>query len=179
MIHCIVGHGASGKTTIQNYLKFKIPAITTYTTRPIRHNENDGVHYHFLTNAEFEMKLKNDFFIEHYYIPENQWYYGISLSGLWYEVKDFTLVLDPQGYKTLLEKIGKEHLRCYYININEHDRIIRMAKRKDKVEEIFRRILSDRKDFEGFSKYADVILQTMDSRQNARIILDKIKERAL
>lgn len=178
MIHCILGHGACGKTTIQKYLSKEIPAITTYTTRPIRHNEIDGIHYHFLPNAEFEERKRNGFFVEYYYIPENDWYYGMSFDGIDYKNKHYSLVLDPQGYKTLVEKIGKEYLTSYYINLSEHERVIRMAKREDKIEEIFRRILSDRKDFQGFNKVADVILLSKDSKRNARVIMKEIKERA-
>jgi guanylate kinase len=178
MIHCILGHGACGKSTIQNYLKNEIPTITTYTTRPIRHNEIDGIHYHFLSNYEFEERKRNGFFIEYYYIPENDWYYGMSLDGIDYKNSHYSLVLDPQGFKTLLEKIGKEYLMCYYIKLSEHERVMRMAQRKDKIEEIFRRILSDRKDFEGFHKFADVILLSKNSKRNANVILNVIKERA-
>lgn len=179
MIHCIVGHGASGKSTVQEHLKKNIPPIVTFTTRPKRDYEIDGKHYHFISNEDFEKALNDGFFVEHYYIPENKWYYGISLIGVWYEFIDYSLVLDPQGYKTLLEKIGKEHLRCYFINIKEHERLIRMARRTDKIEEIFRRILADRKDFEGFSKYADKILQDWDSRKNYKAILEMIGVEAI
>jgi dephospho-CoA kinase len=102
----------------------------------------------------------------------------MSFDGIDYKNKHYSLVLDPQGYKTLVEKIGKEYLTSYYINLSEHERVIRMAKREDKIEEIFRRILSDRKDFQGFNKVADVILLSKDSKRNARVIMKEIKERA-
>jgi guanylate kinase len=178
MIHCILGHGASGKTTIQNHLKKIIPVITTYTTRPIRHNETDGIHYHFLDNRKFIQRIKNDFFVEFYYIKKNDWYYGLSLNEIDYKNKDYTLVIDPNGYKTLLKKIGKYYLKCYYINLDESERVRRMLNRKDNVDEIFRRIYSDRKDFENFEQYADLILHSKDSLQNSNAILDQIKERA-
>jgi guanylate kinase len=178
MIHCILGHGASGKTTVQNYLKKLIPAITTYTTRPIRHNETEGIHYHFLDNEKFVQKIKDHFFVEYYYIKKNDWYYGLSLDEIDYQNKDYTLVIDPNGYKTLLDKIGKEYLKCYYINLSENERAKRMLNRKDNIDEIFRRIFSDRKDFEDFEKYADLILSSKDSKQNSNAILEQIKERA-
>jgi guanylate kinase len=179
MIHCILGHGACGKTTVQKILKKEIPAITTYTTRPKRHNEIDGIHYHFLTNEEFEKILKKNFFVEHYYIPENSWYYGMSLLNYDYRNNDYTVVLDPKGFTTLQEKIGREYVKSYFLSLSEHERIIRMAKRKDKTEEIFRRIISDRKDFDGFERVADVVLSSPDSNKNAGMILDRIKERAI
>lgn len=178
MIYCILGHGASGKTTIQNLLKTEIPAITTYTTRPMRNNEINGVHYHFLTNEKFQKKLEINFFVEHYYIPENAWYYGLSLHDIDYMNKNYTLVIEPNGYKKLTEQVDKKYLKCFYVHLSEHERIIRMAKRKDRIEEIFRRILSDRKDFQSFNDKADVILYSHDSIYNSNIILNHIKERA-
>lgn len=176
MIHCILGHGASGKTTVQNHLKEFIPAITTYTTRPIRHNEIEGIHYHFLNNDQFIQKINEDFFVEVYYIKENDWYYGVSLHEVDYKNKDYCLVIEPNGYKTLLSKIGKEHLKCYYINLNENERTKRMLYRKDNMDEIFRRIYADRKDFENFEIYADLILHSKDSKENSNTILKQIKD---
>lgn len=178
MIHCILGHGACGKTTVQNHLKKYIPAITTYTTRPIRHNEIKGIHYHFLSKEEFQQRMRENFFVEVYFIKENDWYYGVSLKEVDYQNEDFSLVVETNGYKNLLSQVGKEYLRCYYINLSEHERLVRMALRKDKTEEIFRRIFSDRKDFEGFDEYADVILYSKDSKQNSNAILNQIRERA-
>lgn len=178
MIHCILGHGASGKTTVQNYLKKTIPAITTYTTRPIRHNETEGVHYHFITNNHFIQKIKENFFVEYYYIKKNDWHYGLSLHEIDYKNKDYSLVIDPNGYKTLLEKIGKQYLKCYYINLSETERAKRMLNRLDNIDEIFRRIISDRKDFEDFEKFADLIIYSPNSKHNSNVILGQIRERA-
>lgn len=178
MIHCILGHGASGKTTVQNYLKKFIPAITTYTTRPIRHNETEGVHYHFITNDYFVQKIKEDFFIEYYYIKKNDWYYGLSLETIDYKNKNYSLVIDPNGYKTLLKKIGKDYLKCYYICLSEAERVKRMLVREDNIDEIFRRIIADRKDFENFEKYADEVIFSPNSKHNSNMILRQIREKA-
>jgi guanylate kinase len=179
MIHCIVGHSARGKTTVQNHLKDYLPSITTYTTRPIRKNEKNGIHYHFINNNEFLEKIEGKFFVEYYYIPENQWYYGVSLKNIDYKNKDYTLVLDPKGYVKLLQTVGKEYLQCYYIRLSEHERLVRMAQRKDGIEEIFRRIFSDRKDFEHFEYMSDVVLGSTDSITNCKLILERIKEKAM
>ena len=178
MIHCILGHGASGKTTVQNHLKKIIPAITTYTTRPIRQNEVEGVHYHFITNDHFVQKIKEDFFVENYYIKKNDWHYGLSLNGIDYKNKDYSLVIDPNGYKVLLKKIGKEYLKCYYIYLSEAERVRRMLIREDNIDEIFRRIIADRKDFEDFESFADSIIYSPNSKHNSNVILEQIRERA-
>ena len=54
----IAGKTCSGKTRIVSELckKFGYKKIVTYTTRPIRDKEVDGVDYHFISEEEFEKK---------------------------------------------------------------------------------------------------------------------------
>ena len=60
----LVGHSASGKTEIANQLKrdYNMKKIITYTTRPKRINEVDGVDYHFVDEIKF-LKLKEEGFL--------------------------------------------------------------------------------------------------------------------
>ena len=62
----IVGKSASGKSTVANALSddFKYTKAVTATTRPMRDGEVDGVDYYFLTNEQFNKKLKNGEFLE-------------------------------------------------------------------------------------------------------------------
>ena len=57
----LVGHSASGKTEIANELKrdYDMKKIITYTTRPIRVNEVNGIDYHFVTEEEFLKLITN------------------------------------------------------------------------------------------------------------------------
>ena len=52
-IYCIMGKSASGKDTIYKRLldlqPVSLRSIVTYTTRPIRSEEQDGVEYKFVT----------------------------------------------------------------------------------------------------------------------------------
>jgi len=58
----IIGPSAVGKDTMINRLKRKYPnkinKLPSYTTRPIRSGEKDGVDYYFVTKEEF-IRLKN------------------------------------------------------------------------------------------------------------------------
>lgn len=60
----IIGPSASGKTQIVNTLiKFyKMRKMVTYTTRPIRNHEVNGIDYYFINKEEFLKKIKDDFF---------------------------------------------------------------------------------------------------------------------
>ena len=56
---CLVGKSCSGKDTIARELvKLGYERILTYTTRPQRPSELDGVDYHFITENEFKDMIK-------------------------------------------------------------------------------------------------------------------------
>ncbi len=123
----LVGHSASGKTEIANQLKrdYDMKKIITYTTRPKRINEIDGVDYHFVDEDKF-LKLKEEnFFVET--TNFNGYYYGSSKN----DVKDDAVViLDPQG----LEKFKNSNLDniiAIFLNCDEEIRYKRMINRGD------------------------------------------------
>ena len=61
-IYCLMGKSATGKDTIYKKLLIKAPelkTITTYTTRPMRSGECDGVEYFFTDEAGLN-KLKEE-----------------------------------------------------------------------------------------------------------------------
>jgi guanylate kinase len=63
----ISGPSGSGKTTICKELTKdpKVKASISATTRPPRSQEVDGKDYYFVSEREFERKIKEGFFIEH------------------------------------------------------------------------------------------------------------------
>ena len=59
----------AGKTTISNMLLAADPAIklsVSATTRPMRRGEEDGVHYHFVDDAEFDRLLEEEWLSRKY-----------------------------------------------------------------------------------------------------------------
>jgi len=69
MINGIIISGCSGvgKSTIVQRLLERNPHLVfsvSYTTRPPRKGEIDGVHYTFVSRAEFEKKMAEGFFLE-------------------------------------------------------------------------------------------------------------------
>ena len=63
----IAGPAGSGKTTLCERLVAEHPEIqrvVTATTRPMRPGEVNGVHYHFLTNEQFDAALARGEFLE-------------------------------------------------------------------------------------------------------------------
>ena len=73
----------AGKTTLSKKIQesdnsFKVSV--SHTTRQARHNEVDGVDYHFVTKEKFQNLINEEAFYEHAKIFEN--YYGTSKSSI-------------------------------------------------------------------------------------------------
>ena len=60
IIICIVGPSGSGKTTMARFLEkaLDIPMLVSYTTRPKRPNEIDGVDHRFVTEDQMPSRDK-------------------------------------------------------------------------------------------------------------------------
>jgi guanylate kinase len=99
-ILAIVGQSGSGKTLMANYLKEKmgIPSIVSFTTRPIRPCETEGVEHHFVGKADMpnrkDMLAHTKFGGEHYWARHDQ----VPVGGV------ASYVIDEKGLLTLLEE---------------------------------------------------------------------------
>jgi guanylate kinase len=90
-----------GKTSLVRELLIREPGIrlsVSYTTRPPRPGEQDGVHYHFVDEAKFEALRKAGELLEHAYVHGN-WY---ATSATWLKRQiaaghDVLLEIDWQG----------------------------------------------------------------------------------
>jgi guanylate kinase len=62
----LCGVSGVGKTTIAKELeKQGFQRTITYTTRPMRPGEMDGVDYHFISLDEFKKRIEDNFFLEY------------------------------------------------------------------------------------------------------------------
>ena len=62
----LFGPAGAGKDLLQEIMvrKHGLHGIVSYTTRPIRENEKEGVAYHFVTRSEFKRMMAEDKFLE-------------------------------------------------------------------------------------------------------------------
>lgn len=106
----------TGKTTLVQRLVQEFPPIIasiSYTTRQPREGEMQGVHYHFITEKEFEAKISAQEFLE--YVKLYGTYYGTSRQWIQEQQergKHVVLVIDTQGALQL-----KGHLPAVFIFI--------------------------------------------------------------
>jgi len=98
----ITAPSGSGKTSIVRHLMKKFPTLAfsiSATTRPPRHNEKDGVDYHFIPEESFKQMIHNKEFLEWEMVYEGK-YYGTlksEMSRIWAEKKVPVLDIDVQG----------------------------------------------------------------------------------
>lgn len=149
MIIILTGLSGSGKTTIAKRLskQFRIPLITTCTTRPPRPGEIDAIDYHFMTKEEFE---NADIVApEHFKVANGEtWSYGVSETDL---KGDCIIVMTPKGV-TDLKAENKYDIVDIMINVKDEVRMKRILGRNDNQssEEIERRDKADKKLFENY-----------------------------
>lgn len=157
MIIVLVGRMASGKTTLKEYIversDFTIEPIITYTTRPKRSNEKDGVDYKFITEEEFEAMSKLGWFIEEteYNAAFGHCRYGSAYSDYTGE-EHKVVVLNPEGTMKVAED-PKINSFVIWLDYPEEVLMKRALGRGDKPVEINRRFMADQNDFSKFKFY--------------------------
>jgi len=104
------GPSGAGKSSLLNEVIGDIGecyfSIST-TTRPMREGEIDGVHYHFVDEAEFKKDIEDELFLEYAFVHGN--YYGTSIKPVKEALRDGKLVIfdiDVQGNATIINRLG-------------------------------------------------------------------------
>lgn len=147
MILILMGKTASGKDSVAKELcsNYQLVKIITYTTRPPRHGETDGVDYHFISRSDFQNKIKHNFFVEwkRYETVQDEWLYGTAWSSL---EDDGVLILTPQGIKDFFNNTNKV-AKVFYIKSSDETIMKRLIARGDDRAEATRRLKHDNEDF--------------------------------
>ncbi len=100
-LYIISAPSGAGKTSLVTKLLAQdqhIQVSVSTTTRAMRQGEEDGVNYHFLSIEDFQVKIKNNDFLEHAQVFDN--FYGTSKTSVEAELatgKDVILEIDWQG----------------------------------------------------------------------------------
>lgn len=109
----------AGKTTLSRRLLEADPGISlsiSATTRPPRPGEEDGVHYHFVSDAEFDRMIEEDDFYEwahvfgyRYGTPK-----GLIRAGL-KDGRDYLFDIDWQGTQQLKQKDDQDVVTVFVL----------------------------------------------------------------
>jgi len=166
----LVGESGSGKDTLMNKVVelTALNPVISYTTRPMRVGEVEGIAYHFITKEEFSRKDSEGFFIEK--SGYRGWLYGMAKK----DCNDKKIVVvDPCGLRSL--KRAGVNTFSFYIKVDERERLIRLANRGDDVTELCRRIISDRDTFRGIEDEVDGTIENYDINVSAFNIITRLE----
>lgn len=181
----LVGKSASGKDHILNTvvkLNSSVKTIVSYTNRPIRNGEIDGVTYHYVSDEQVEKMLNNHEFVEHriYNTVKGKWIYGVAKSSFDLTSDNtYIVILDLQGLKQLekylIENEKRDSLKSIYIEAYGQTRLLRSLQREgmlsdEQCKEIARRYIVDEDDLKDAEEYCDVILKNETKTQLSKCI---------
>lgn len=180
MILVIVGESASGKSTLAKQFVEDNPSfsrIVTYTTRPKREGEVDGIDYHFVSDEVFESMINNNMFVEH--ADYRGWHYGTAVN--FGKDEDKIVVLTPAGarafrrYKELNPELDLD-IYVVYLQVDRRSRLIKMLQRGDDIDECCRRSLSDVGQFDSFEDEANCVINNDRYEMEANILSSTISD---
>lgn len=164
----LVGKAASGKTWLAEQLiemGYKFPL--TYTTRPARPNEIDGVHYHFVEPSYFNNMIANDLMYE--YVEFNGWFYGRTKEDFY---AGNLLIMTPAGISQMNES-DRNSSYIIYLDIDEDIRSERLSERND-ADNVQRRLKADEEDFKDFKDFDYRISSPNFTCAGVQMLIDKI-----
>ena len=132
----------AGKSTIARMLMEADPGVdmsVSATTRPKRDGEIEGVHYHFVTDAEFDRMLESKAFLEWAHV------FGFRYGSLKNEVikvieagRDVLLDIDWQGTQQL-KQVDPDIVRVFILPPSMRELERRLRSRGTETEEIIQR----------------------------------------
>ena len=112
MLVILSGVSGAGKDTIKKELikrEENIVTIPSFTDRPMRAGETDGVPYHFVSTEEFERMINDDELYE--YNVHHEHYYGTSKKVFNEKVKEGKIIvkdIDVNGTENLVKLLEKD-----------------------------------------------------------------------
>lgn len=158
-IICLMGKSSTGKDTIfKELLKenpFGLKTIVSYTTRPIREGERDGVEYFFVDEDRYLALEAEGKVIEgrSYNTFHGVWrYFTVDDGQINLETDNYILIGTLEAYKGLKNYFGQDKMLPVMIELDDGIRLERALGRErkqaqPKYEEMCRRFLADSEDF--------------------------------
>lgn len=134
----------TGKTTLLHMLLDEFPSVVesiSCTTRPPRPGEEDGEHYHFLSDKEFDRRIEEGKFLEHAEVFGIR--YGTStkiVEDLLGKKKHVFMVVDTQGAIAVQTKL--EAVSIFLSAPSREEQKRRLVDRKTESEEMLERRLA-------------------------------------
>jgi guanylate kinase len=182
----LAGPAGSGKSTLCDRLVAERPEfsrVVTTTTRAPRPGEVDGVHYHFLTPAEFDAKIAENAFLEWAWVHGERRYGTLASSVLDLLEKGRSLVIsvDVQGVESFRRAAAqnpllKRRMTTVFIVVDRERLIARMRSRaQDDENEIAGRMKTAERELREASKF-DYIIESRTRDEDFAALLEIVEK---
>lgn len=151
-LYVIMGKSMSGKTYLQQAIsKIGIKPIKSHTTRPKRHDGEDG--YIFDTDMPYLNIAQRAYNVAN----GRRWYYWLTKDDL--NIKsDSSVITDFEGCKDIVKVVNIVDVEIVpiYLDVSLRDRMknyINSERSNDEEAETIRRLAADEEDFEKIKYY--------------------------
>jgi len=163
LMYILSSPSGAGKTTISRMLlgaDEEIKLSVSVTTRPPRPGEIEGVHYHFVSDDEFDAMIEEDDFYEWAHVFGYR--YGTPkghIRAALKEGQDFLFDIDWQGTQQLYQKDQQDVVRVFILppSLDELQRRL-MGRGTDSAEVIASRMERARAEISHWDGYDYVVI---------------------
>jgi guanylate kinase len=173
---------ATGKTTVVEQLVQVLPGLRmsrSYTSRPARPGEEDGLDYNFITRDAFEAMIAADAFLEWADVFGN--YYGTGKQETQSRLaagEDLVLVIDVQGARQVRQRVP-ETVAVFMLPPSFEVLEQRLRKRsKDPEPEMLKRLETARREVDAVAAYDYVVVNDLLERCVGELAGIVVAERA-
>lgn len=162
LLFVVSAPSGTGKTTIVERLVHLVPDLSlsrSYTSRPLRAGECDGVDYNFITRARFDEMIRQSAFLEWADVFGNL--YGTAVADSERELasgRDLVLVIDVQGARQVRQR-RRDTIGIFVLppSFAVLERRLR-GRSNDSEEAIRRRLLTARAEVDAVAEYDYVVV---------------------
>ena len=187
LLFIVSAPSGTGKTTLVERLVHVLPNLClsrSYTSRPERPGERDGVDYNFITRTRFDEMVREDAFLEFADVFGNC--YGTAAAdtdALLAEGKDVVLVIDVQGARQVRSR-GIETVGIFVLPPSATILEQRLRGRsKDSEDQILRRLDTACREIDEFASYEYVVvndeLETAVDRLRSIVLAERARVKAM
>ena len=157
------GPSGAGKSSLINKISNDIGdyyfSIST-TTRAMRDGEEEGVHYHYVSEEEFAKDIEEDHFLEHALVHGN--YYGTSLKPVKQALSEGKLVIfdiDVQGNTAVNDRLGDITTSVFITPPSLSELEKRLVNRLTETDEVIdRRIKMAKREIQRITEYDYIVI---------------------
>jgi guanylate kinase len=186
LLYVVSAPSGTGKTTVVERLVQIVPDLAlsrSYTSRPARPGETDGVDYNFVTRSRFEEMVAANAFLEWANVFGN--FYGTCFEDAARHLetgRDLVLVIDVQGARQVRQRCaGTVGVFVMPPSFEVLEQRLR-GRSKDDEEAMQRRLQTARDEVEAFAEYDYVIvndeLEACVDRLRAIVLAERTRLRS-